>query len=69
MERARVLTRYIYICRLQHMKLRLSPQTLEVLEAFLQAPRDVSCSLRPKIKSSGTSGLCGTLNCQNHRTT
>jgi len=32
------LTRCLYICRLRGMELRLSPQTLQVLDAFLQAP-------------------------------
>ena len=35
-----LLTPHIYICRLYEMKLRLSPQTLQVLDAFLQAPKD-----------------------------
>ena len=35
-----LLTPDIYICRLHAMKLRLSPQTLQVLDAFLQAPKD-----------------------------
>ena len=35
-----LLTPNIYICRLHEMKLRLSPQTLQVLDAFLQAPKD-----------------------------
>jgi PadR family transcriptional regulator PadR len=35
-----LLTLDIYICRLHEMKLRLSPQTLQVLDAFLQAPKD-----------------------------
>src|SRR5580692_5514967 len=35
-----LLTLKIYICRLREMKLRLSPQTLQVLDAFLQAPKD-----------------------------
>src|SRR6266536_2864386 len=37
-----LLTPNIYICRLREMKLRLSPQTLQVLDAFLQAPKDWS---------------------------
>jgi PadR family transcriptional regulator len=35
-----LLTPHIYICRLYERKLRLSPQTLQVLDAFLQAPKD-----------------------------
>jgi PadR family transcriptional regulator PadR len=38
--RSERLTDYIYICRLAAMKLRLSPQTLQVLDAFLQSPKD-----------------------------
>src|ERR1700724_3331310 len=34
------LTRCLYICRLRGMELRLSPQTLQVLDAFLQAPNN-----------------------------
>jgi PadR family transcriptional regulator, regulatory protein PadR len=34
------LTTNIYICRLWRMKLRLSPQTLQVLDAFLHGPKD-----------------------------
>lgn len=30
----------IYMCRVWRMKLRLSPQTLQVLDAFLQVPKD-----------------------------
>ena len=35
------LTKYVYICRLSRVgfRLRLSPQTIQVLDAFLQAPR------------------------------
>jgi len=35
-----LLTPDIYICRLHEMKLRLSPQTLQVLDAFFQGPKD-----------------------------
>jgi PadR family transcriptional regulator PadR len=38
--RSERLTDYIYICRLAAVKLRLSPQTLQVLDAFLQSPKD-----------------------------
>jgi PadR family transcriptional regulator, regulatory protein PadR len=31
---------FIYICRVCAVKLRLSPQTLSVLDAFLAAPKD-----------------------------
>lgn len=34
------LTVIIYICRVLPMKLRLSPQTLMVLEVFLEEPRE-----------------------------
>src|SRR3981189_803321 len=34
------LTTLVYICRLHEMKLRLSPQPLQVLDAFLQTPKD-----------------------------
>src|SRR5438309_498327 len=34
------LTIHLYICRVYQMKLRLSPQTLQVLDAFLQVPKD-----------------------------
>lgn len=35
------LTKHVYICRLSRVgfRLRLSPQTMQVLDAFLQAPR------------------------------
>jgi PadR family transcriptional regulator PadR len=36
------LTKYIYICRVSDvsLRLRLSPQTIKVLETFLEAPKE-----------------------------
>ena len=35
-----MLTVFLYICRVCAVKLRLSPQTLSVLDAFLEAPKE-----------------------------
>lgn len=34
------MTTFLYICRVSAVKLRLSPQTLSVLDAFLEAPKE-----------------------------